>query len=97
VFLDNGVADGQAETCTAAVQLGSEKGVENLFHHIRRHATPLVPDLDNHTPFRLVAVQRDIDPGLPARKGLEGIHDQIDDDLLQLLEASSNTGVGRVR
>ena len=46
--------DGEAEP--GALRLGREKRVEDLLGDLRRHARPVVGDVDDHGRHRLVAV-----------------------------------------
>ena len=86
------VRDAQAEPC--AVSLGGDERVEHLGDEVGRDAGPVVLDLQANA-IQARALQRDPEAALAGhhlRQRVLGVHDQVDQDLLELVTVRAHRG-----
>src|ERR1700722_5553592 len=90
VSFNDGTADGQSHT--HALRLGSEEGVENMFHAFGVESRSGILHHDLYAPgfVGLRTDQQDTRPVCYRSHGLDTVHDQVQDDLLQLDPITQN-------
>ena len=92
VLLDDGVADGQAQPGALADALGREERIEDAGAVLGPDARARVGDADDLGPV----LDREPDPELAAPgHGVEGVEDDVDEDLLEPFALGVDGGDGR--
>ncbi len=91
VVLHNGMADGQAQARAFAFQFGGEKGIKNLMQILFGDAGA---GIDNGDLNEIIAGNPGDGQGAALGHGLAGIHEEIQENLFDLLGIHHNLGQG---
>src|SRR6266568_937287 len=94
MFLEDRICYVESQTGSALSHLGREKRFPQPGHNCLVHAVAFIPDRNSDTSRFPVVGCLNMNSCLLAWKGLQGIHDQVDDNLLYLLAVTTGLKEG---